>query len=377
MRATGRISRGSRRGGHRGTAPVDLLRISGGEVLALDLLPQMLERTKACAAEAGVLARPEVLEQDMAEMDFPPASFDVVWSEGAIYNLGFETGRLLRSHGGASGREGDGMGALPAGSSRHRRSTTRDRSLPGELAGRPTVPISSIMGGMGSGLRVIALAALVLSCARHASAQDLELQAFSTDEAKLELRVREQARTRLLNDPVERARLIGLARRERTLAITAGTLYPVAMGFLFGAMTQWEMDFCLDLEGTSDCSGSGSSKDGLMAALAVPGLVIAAGSWGTSIAAGATGLRLSHDLERHGLAPSFGSARSAMVLSSVPFGGTFGIVSPWISLAHSNRAREALGDLRARRSSARRSVFVQAGGEAGRGYGLVQLRGAF
>lgn len=75
-----------------GVQTVDLLKISGGQVLALDFLPLMIERTKSNAEQAGVSERLEVLEQDMRQMDFPPASFDVVWSEGAIYNLGFENG---------------------------------------------------------------------------------------------------------------------------------------------------------------------------------------------------------------------------------------------------------------------------------------------
>jgi SAM-dependent methyltransferase len=75
-----------------GVQTVDLLKISGGKVLALDFLPLMIERTKFNVAHAGFSERLEVLEQDMKQMDFPPASFDVIWSEGAIYNLGFENG---------------------------------------------------------------------------------------------------------------------------------------------------------------------------------------------------------------------------------------------------------------------------------------------
>jgi SAM-dependent methyltransferase len=75
-----------------GVQTVDLLRISGGRVLALDFLPLMIARTQAAAAQAGVADRLEVLEQDMRQMDFAPGSFDVVWSEGAIYNLGFAAG---------------------------------------------------------------------------------------------------------------------------------------------------------------------------------------------------------------------------------------------------------------------------------------------
>lgn len=75
-----------------GVQTVDLLKISGGTVVALDFLPLMIERTRSNAAQAGVAERLEVLEQDMRQMDFPPASFDVIWSEGALYNLGFENG---------------------------------------------------------------------------------------------------------------------------------------------------------------------------------------------------------------------------------------------------------------------------------------------
>ena len=75
-----------------GVQTVHLLQLSGGQVLALDFLPLMIERTKANAALANVSDRLEVLQQDMKQMAFPPASFDVIWSEGAIYNLGFENG---------------------------------------------------------------------------------------------------------------------------------------------------------------------------------------------------------------------------------------------------------------------------------------------
>lgn len=75
-----------------GVQTVDLLKMSGGKVLALDFLPMMLARTQDHAAHAGVLERLEVIEQDMTQMDFAPSSFDIIWSEGAIYNIGFEKG---------------------------------------------------------------------------------------------------------------------------------------------------------------------------------------------------------------------------------------------------------------------------------------------
>jgi len=75
-----------------GMQTVALLRISTGTVVALDLLPQMIARVQAEAEIAGVSDRLDTIEQDMKEMEFPPSSFDVIWSEGAIYLLGFEAG---------------------------------------------------------------------------------------------------------------------------------------------------------------------------------------------------------------------------------------------------------------------------------------------
>jgi len=71
---------------------VELLRLSGGTVVALDLLPQMIARVKEAVDAAGFTHRLETVEADMNDMTFEPASFDVIWSEGAIYLMGFEKG---------------------------------------------------------------------------------------------------------------------------------------------------------------------------------------------------------------------------------------------------------------------------------------------
>ncbi len=71
---------------------VELLRLCGGTVVALDLLPQMISRVRDAAAAAGFAERLETVQADMNEMSFEPASFDAIWSEGAIYVIGFEKG---------------------------------------------------------------------------------------------------------------------------------------------------------------------------------------------------------------------------------------------------------------------------------------------
>lgn len=75
-----------------GVQTVELLRVSGATVVALDMLPQMLSRVRNAVEEAGFTDRLETVEADMNNMAFEPSSFDVIWSEGAIYNIGFKSG---------------------------------------------------------------------------------------------------------------------------------------------------------------------------------------------------------------------------------------------------------------------------------------------
>ncbi len=75
-----------------GMQTVELLRLSGGTIVALDLLPQMIARVRKAAECAGIEDRLETVQIDMNDMAFEPATFDVIWSEGALYFLGFEKG---------------------------------------------------------------------------------------------------------------------------------------------------------------------------------------------------------------------------------------------------------------------------------------------
>jgi SAM-dependent methyltransferase len=64
-------------------------------LVALDLLPSMAARTRDRCSEPGVKNRIAVTVADMAVPPVPPASQDLIWCEGAIYNLGV-TEALLR-----------------------------------------------------------------------------------------------------------------------------------------------------------------------------------------------------------------------------------------------------------------------------------------
>jgi len=75
---------------------------TGGRVTAIDALPPFLKQLDQRAQDAGLGDRITTRTASMGELsDYPDESFDLLWSEGAIYNIGFESGlrswhRLLR-----------------------------------------------------------------------------------------------------------------------------------------------------------------------------------------------------------------------------------------------------------------------------------------
>jgi len=75
-----------------GAPTLVLAREIDASITAVDFLPPFLERLQARAREAGLADRIETREASMDALPFEPASLDVIWSEGAIYNLGFSRG---------------------------------------------------------------------------------------------------------------------------------------------------------------------------------------------------------------------------------------------------------------------------------------------
>ena len=61
-------------------------------ITAVDFAPEFLERLDEEASRAGVADRITTLAASMDELPFEPASYDAIWSEGAIYNMGFAAG---------------------------------------------------------------------------------------------------------------------------------------------------------------------------------------------------------------------------------------------------------------------------------------------
>lgn len=76
----------------QGEPTLELARLSGGEVVGADIDRDALDRLVAQSRAMGLAARVQVVNCSMSEMGFPPESFDIIWSEGSILLIGFETG---------------------------------------------------------------------------------------------------------------------------------------------------------------------------------------------------------------------------------------------------------------------------------------------
>ena len=78
-----------------------LARETGGHVTAVDQMPPFLAQLDERARAAQLSERIETVALSMADLPYADQSFDLLWSEGAIYNIGFGAGlrawrRLLR-----------------------------------------------------------------------------------------------------------------------------------------------------------------------------------------------------------------------------------------------------------------------------------------
>lgn len=70
----------------------ELARLSGGHVVALDNHQPYLLTLQQHAARAGMRHRITPVNGSMMALPFAPAAFDVIWSEGALYIIGFPQG---------------------------------------------------------------------------------------------------------------------------------------------------------------------------------------------------------------------------------------------------------------------------------------------
>ncbi|MDP6156871.1 MAG: class I SAM-dependent methyltransferase [Candidatus Thermoplasmatota archaeon] len=87
-----------------GMQTLELARISNGNIIALDNYQPFLDKLMENARREGLEDRIKPINRSMLEMDFRDETFDVVWSEGALYFMGFAKGlercrQLLKDNG--------------------------------------------------------------------------------------------------------------------------------------------------------------------------------------------------------------------------------------------------------------------------------------
>jgi cyclopropane fatty-acyl-phospholipid synthase-like methyltransferase len=62
------------------------------QITAVDLYPEFLDELKEKFERLGLKEKIATLQKSMEDLPFKSEEFDIIWSEGAIYNVGFESG---------------------------------------------------------------------------------------------------------------------------------------------------------------------------------------------------------------------------------------------------------------------------------------------
>ncbi len=75
-----------------GAQTITLAQNTNGQITAVDIFPKFLEKLDNKAKELGLQNRITTLRKQMEDLPFKNEEFDIIWSEGAIYNMGFKTG---------------------------------------------------------------------------------------------------------------------------------------------------------------------------------------------------------------------------------------------------------------------------------------------
>jgi len=75
-----------------GMQTLELARVSEGKITALDNYQPFLDDLRKRAKSEGLDNRIKILNGSMFELPFAKNTFDLIWSEGAIFIIGFEKG---------------------------------------------------------------------------------------------------------------------------------------------------------------------------------------------------------------------------------------------------------------------------------------------
>jgi len=75
-----------------GGQTISLAKNLNGQITAVDLFPRFLKELNEKSQKIGLKDKIVTLEKSMDDLPFDNGEFDLIWSEGAIYNIGFENG---------------------------------------------------------------------------------------------------------------------------------------------------------------------------------------------------------------------------------------------------------------------------------------------
>jgi ubiquinone/menaquinone biosynthesis C-methylase UbiE len=75
-----------------GASTLVLARLLNAQITAVDFLQEFLDTLYERAENAGLTGRISTLACSMDNLPFANEELDIIWSEGAIYNIGFEKG---------------------------------------------------------------------------------------------------------------------------------------------------------------------------------------------------------------------------------------------------------------------------------------------
>jgi len=87
-----------------GVPTMELARLGQGDVIGIDIDQLALDKLNRKIAKAGFANRVQAVNCSILDMVFPDESFDIIWSEGSIFIIGFERGirewkRFLKPNG--------------------------------------------------------------------------------------------------------------------------------------------------------------------------------------------------------------------------------------------------------------------------------------
>lgn len=63
-----------------------------GQITAVDLFSEFLDKLNLRSKELSLQEKIKTIQKSMDDLPFDKEELDIIWSEGAIYNIGFETG---------------------------------------------------------------------------------------------------------------------------------------------------------------------------------------------------------------------------------------------------------------------------------------------